>query len=140
VASTLAVDFTLAVGAMTETVKRDRRDADRRPRSAPACRSNISNEALTQVPISTQRRYQDVWALAPGVFVRPDQADIIPSVNIARHIREQHQAGRHGRHRPVRRRRLLGQLQATTRFRTSRSRRSARRRKTAAAPAASCRS
>jgi hypothetical protein len=42
---------------------------------------NISNEALTQVPISTQRRYQDVWALAPGVFVRPDQADINPSVN-----------------------------------------------------------
>ena len=31
--------------------------------------------------MSTQRRYQDIWALVPGVFVRPDQADINPSVN-----------------------------------------------------------
>ena len=35
---------------------------------------NINNEALTSLPVSTQRRYQDIWALVPGVFVRPDQA------------------------------------------------------------------
>src|SRR3954470_17857505 len=80
VASTLALDFTLAVGAMTETVNvtADTQIVD--PERA-GLSINISNEALTQVPISTQRRYQDVWALAPGVFVRPDQADINPSVN-----------------------------------------------------------
>ena len=42
---------------------------------------NINNAALTSLPVSTQRRYQDIWALVPGVFVRPDQADINPSVN-----------------------------------------------------------
>ena len=80
VASTLAVDFTLAVGAMTETVNVTAETLIVDPERA-GLSINISNEALTQVPISTQRRYQDVWALAPGVFVRPDQADINPSVN-----------------------------------------------------------
>ena len=42
---------------------------------------NINNEALTSLPVSTQRRYQDIWALVPGVYVRPDQSDINPSVN-----------------------------------------------------------
>ena len=80
VASTLAVDFTLAVGAMTETVNVTAETPIVDPERA-GLSINISNDALTQVPISTQRRYQDVWALAPGVFVRPDQADINPSVN-----------------------------------------------------------
>jgi hypothetical protein len=80
VASTLAVDFTLTVGAMTETVNVTAESQIVDPERA-GLSINISNEALTQVPISTQRRYQDVWALAPGVFVRPDQSDINPSVN-----------------------------------------------------------
>jgi hypothetical protein len=80
VAYTLAVDFTLAVGAMTETVNVTAETPIVDPERA-GLSINVSNEALTQVPISTQRRYQDVWALAPGVFVRPDQADINPSVN-----------------------------------------------------------
>jgi hypothetical protein len=42
---------------------------------------NINNTALTSLPVSTQRRYQDIWALVPGVYVRPDQTDINPSVN-----------------------------------------------------------
>ena len=80
VATTLAVDFTLSVGAMTETVSVTAETPIVDPERA-GLSINISNEALTQVPISTQRRYQDVWALAPGVFVRPDQTDINPSVN-----------------------------------------------------------
>ena len=80
VATTLAVDFTLAVGAMTETVNVTAETPIVDPERS-GLSINISNEALTQVPISTQRRYQDVWTLAPGVFVRPDQADINPSVN-----------------------------------------------------------
>jgi hypothetical protein len=80
VASTVAVDFALTIGAMTETVNVTAETQIVDPERA-GLSINISNEALTQVPISTQRRYQDVWALAPGVFVRPDQADINPSVN-----------------------------------------------------------
>jgi len=80
VASTQVVDFSLAVGAMTETVNVTAETPIVDPERS-GLSINISNEALTQVPISTQRRYQDVWALAPGVFVRPDQADINPSVN-----------------------------------------------------------
>jgi hypothetical protein len=80
VATTLAVDFTLSVGAMTETVTVTAETPIVDPERS-GLSINISNDALTQVPISTQRRYQDVWALAPGVFVRPDQADINPSVN-----------------------------------------------------------
>ena len=80
VATTLPVDFTLAVGAMSETVNVTAETPIVDPERS-GLSINISNQALTQVPISTQRRYQDVWALAPGVFVRPDQADINPSVN-----------------------------------------------------------
>jgi len=80
VASTLVVDFTLSVGAMTETVNVVAETPIVDPERS-GLSINISNDALTQVPISNQRRYQDVWALAPGVFVRPDQADINPSVN-----------------------------------------------------------
>ena len=80
VSTTLSVDFTLSVGAMTETVNVTAETPIVDPERA-GLSINISNQALTQVPISTQRRYQDVWALAPGVFVRPDQADINPSVN-----------------------------------------------------------
>ena len=80
VATTLAVDFNLAVGAMSETVNVTAETPIVDPERS-GLSINISNQALTQVPISTQRRYQDVWALAPGVFVRPDQADINPSVN-----------------------------------------------------------
>jgi hypothetical protein len=80
VATTLSVDFTLSVGAMTETVNVTAETPIVDPERA-GLSINISNQALTQVPISTQRRYQDVWALAPGVYVRPDQADINPSVN-----------------------------------------------------------
>jgi hypothetical protein len=80
VATTLSVDYTLSVGAMTETVNVSVEtpivDSERAGLSV-----NMNNVALTSLPISTQRRYQDVWALVPGVFVRPDQADINPSVN-----------------------------------------------------------
>jgi hypothetical protein len=80
VATTLTVDYTLSVGAMTETVNVSGEtpivDSERAGLSV-----NMNNVALTSLPISTQRRYQDVWALVPGVFVRPDQADINPSVN-----------------------------------------------------------
>ncbi|MEO7276086.1 MAG: TonB-dependent receptor, partial [Vicinamibacterales bacterium] len=80
ISSTTTVDFALSIGSMTEvvTVTSETRTVD--PERAGLA-VNINNAALTSLPVSTQRRYQDIWALVPGVFVRPDQADINPSVN-----------------------------------------------------------
>lgn len=78
--STVSVDFSLAVGSMSETVNVTGETPTVDPERAGLA-VNINNAALTSLPVSTQRRYQDIWALVPGVFVRPDQADINPSVN-----------------------------------------------------------
>jgi hypothetical protein len=78
--ATLSADFTLSLGALTDTVvvtgEAPIVDPERTGLAV-----NINNEALTSLPVSTQRRYQDIWALVPGVYVRPDQSDINPSVN-----------------------------------------------------------
>ncbi len=80
ISSTTTVDFALPIGSVAEvvTVTSEARTVD--PERAGLA-VNINNAALTSLPVSTQRRYQDIWALVPGVFVRPDQADINPSVN-----------------------------------------------------------
>ena len=78
--TTVTLEFTLAIGSMSETVMVSGQAATVDPERAGLA-VNINNEALTSLPVSTQRRYQDIWALVPGVFVRPDQADINPSVN-----------------------------------------------------------
>jgi Carboxypeptidase regulatory-like domain len=78
--TTLETNFTLTLGAMSETVTVAVEATVVDPERAGLA-VNINNEALTTLPVSTQRRYQDIWALVPGVFVRPDQADINPSVN-----------------------------------------------------------
>lgn len=78
--ATVTVDFTMPVGAVEETVQVTGEtpivDSER-----AGVAVNINNTALTTVPISMQRRYQDVWAMVPGVYVRPDQQDVNPSVN-----------------------------------------------------------
>ena len=78
--STITLEFSLTVGAMSETVTVTSEAPTIDPERAGLA-VNINNEALTSLPVSTQRRYQDIWALVPGVFVRPDQSDINPSVN-----------------------------------------------------------
>ena len=78
--STVTVDFSLVVGSMSETVTVSGEAPTVDPERAGLA-VNINNEALTSLPVSTQRRYQDIWALVPGVYVRPDQTDINPSVN-----------------------------------------------------------
>jgi hypothetical protein len=78
--TTVMLDATMTVGAITETVTVTGEapivDSERAGLAV-----NINNQALTSLPVSTQRRYQDIWALVPGVYVRPDQTDINPSVN-----------------------------------------------------------
>jgi Carboxypeptidase regulatory-like domain len=78
--ATITADFALAIGSMSESVTVTSEAPTVDPERAGLA-VNINNEALTSLPVSTQRRYQDIWALVPGVFVRPDQADINPSVN-----------------------------------------------------------
>ena len=80
IASTITIDFTLALGSLTDTVVVSG-EAPIVDRERTGLAVNINNEALTSLPVSTQRRYQDIWALVPGVYVRPDQTDINPSVN-----------------------------------------------------------
>lgn len=80
IGSTATVDFSLAVGALSESVQVSG-EAPIVDRERTGLAVNVNNTALTSLPVSTSRRYQDIWALVPGVYVRPDQSDINPSVN-----------------------------------------------------------
>src|SRR5207248_5326457 len=61
-------DFTLSVGAVSETVNVTAEspivDPERTGLSV-----NINNQALTTVPVTTNRRFQDAWLVVPGVSV-----------------------------------------------------------------------
>jgi Carboxypeptidase regulatory-like domain len=65
------VDITLAIGSLTETITVQAEsplvDTERAGLSV-----NINNTALTSVPVTTNRRFQDVWLMVPGVYIRPD--------------------------------------------------------------------
>ncbi len=65
------VDITLAIGSLTETITVQGEsplvDSERAGLSV-----NINNTALTSVPVTTSRRFQDVWLMVPGVYIRPD--------------------------------------------------------------------
>ena len=66
-----AVDFTLAIGSVSETVTVTGESPIVDPERA-GLSLNINNTALTAVPISTNRRFQDVWLMVPALYVRPD--------------------------------------------------------------------
>lgn len=80
IGTTSTVDFTLSVGSMQETITVTGEapivDPERTGLSV-----NVNNMALTSLPISSQRRYQDVWSLMPGVLTSADSPDINPKVN-----------------------------------------------------------
>jgi Carboxypeptidase regulatory-like domain len=65
------IDITMAIGSLSETVTVQGEsplvDAERAGLSV-----NINNTALTSVPVTTSRRFQDVWLMVPGVYIRPD--------------------------------------------------------------------
>jgi len=66
----LEVDFSLNVGSVAETVTVTGEtpivDSERAGLSV-----NISNKALTSVPVTTNRQFQDSWLIVPGVAVNP---------------------------------------------------------------------
>jgi hypothetical protein len=80
VGATVAVDFTLRVGSLSETVtvlgEAPIVDPERAGLSV-----NISNTALTSLPINANRRYTDVFALVPGANIRPEDPDAGAAVN-----------------------------------------------------------
>jgi hypothetical protein len=74
----LSVDFTLSVGSVSETVtvigESPIVDAERAGLSV-----NISNKALTTVPVTTNRRFQDAWLVVPGVAINPATLELTGS-------------------------------------------------------------
>ena len=65
------VDIALNVGALSETVTVTGESPLVDPERA-GLSVNINNAALTSVPVTTNRRFQDVWLMVPGLYVRPD--------------------------------------------------------------------
>ena len=65
------VDVTLAIGSLSETVTVQGESPLVDPERA-GLSVNINNTALTSVPVTTNRRFQDVWLMVPGVYIRPD--------------------------------------------------------------------
>src|ERR1051326_6069126 len=72
------VDFTLSVGSMSETITVTAEspivDSERAGLSV-----NINNQALTTVPVTTNRRFQDAWLVVPGVSVNPATQELTGS-------------------------------------------------------------
>lgn len=70
VGATTMVDFTLPVGSVAETITVSGEspivDTERAGLSV-----NINNTALTSIPVTTNRRFQDVWLMVPGVSISP---------------------------------------------------------------------
>jgi len=71
-------DFTLSVGSVAETVTVTAEspivDSERAGLSV-----NINNQALTTVPVTTNRRFQDAWLVVPGVSVNPATQELTGS-------------------------------------------------------------
>ncbi len=72
------VDFTLSVGSVSETVTVTG-DAPIVDPERAGLSVNISNKALTAVPVTTNRRFQDAWLVVPGVAINPATLELTGS-------------------------------------------------------------
>src|SRR5262245_13333391 len=72
------VDVTLAVGSASETVTVTGESPIVDPERA-GLSVNINNQALTTVPVTTNRRFQDAWLVVPGVNVNPATQELTGS-------------------------------------------------------------
>src|SRR5262245_5480395 len=72
------VDFSLSVGAVSETVHVIAESPIVDPERA-GLSVNINNQALTTVPVTTNRRFQDAWLVVPGVSVNPATQELTGS-------------------------------------------------------------
>ena len=74
----LDVEFTLSVGSVAETVTVIGQSPIVDPERA-GLSVNISNKALTSVPVTTNRRFQDAWLVVPGVAINPATLELTGS-------------------------------------------------------------
>ena len=65
------IDFTLSPGGIAETITVTGQTTIVDPERA-GLSVNINNIALTSVPVTTSRQFQDVWLMVPGLNIRPD--------------------------------------------------------------------
>src|SRR5262249_36311464 len=72
------VDFSMSVGAVAETVNVTAEATIVDPERA-GLSVNINNQALTTVPVTTNRRFQDAWLVVPGVSVNPATQELTGS-------------------------------------------------------------
>jgi len=72
------VDFTLSVGSVSETVNVLAESPIVDPERA-GLSVNINSQALTTVPVTTNRRFQDAWLVVPGVAVNPATQELTGS-------------------------------------------------------------
>jgi len=72
------VSFTLSVGSVAETVTVTGVSPIVDPERA-GLSVNVSNKALTSVPVTTNRRFQDAWLIVPGVPINPATLELTGS-------------------------------------------------------------
>jgi len=72
------VDITMAVGSVAETVTVTGESPIVDPERA-GLSININNQALTSLPVTTNRRFQDAWLVVPGVNVNPATQELTGS-------------------------------------------------------------
>src|SRR5712671_2633014 len=72
------IAFTLSVGSVAETVTVIGESPIVDPERA-GLSVNISNKALTSVPVTTNRRFQDAWLIVPGVAINPATLELTGS-------------------------------------------------------------
>src|SRR6266850_2911055 len=72
------VAFTMSVGSVAETVTVVGESPIIDPERA-GLSVNINNQALTSVPVTTNRRFQDAWLVVPGVAINPATQELTGS-------------------------------------------------------------
>src|SRR5437762_1430373 len=72
------LQFTLGVGSVAETVTVTGESPIVDPERA-GLSVNINNQALTSVPVTTNRRFQDAWLVVPGVAINPATQELTGS-------------------------------------------------------------
>ena len=72
------VDITMAIGSVAEAVVVTGESPIVDPERA-GLSININNQALTTLPVTTNRRFQDAWLVVPGVNVNPATQELTGS-------------------------------------------------------------
>jgi hypothetical protein len=72
------IDFTLSVGSVAETVTVSGESPIVDPERA-GLSVNLNSQALTSVPVTTNRRFQDAWLVVPGVNINPATQELTGS-------------------------------------------------------------